>query len=158
VNDAVANATLRIPPGAPNHEVIGKVTFLHDTAIGGFGPHMHVRGKAMRYELLRSGADSAETLLYVKPYDFNWQIKYHPKLLVPVRKGDQLRITAWYDNSANNPNNPDPNREVRWGDQSWDEMLFAFFDYVIPVGLNPDLVTGDKPSPSPQPPARLTGQ
>jgi hypothetical protein len=151
VNDAVMNPSLRIPPGASNHQVIGKVTFHHDTVIGGFGPHMHVRGKAMRYELLRSGSETPEVLLDVPRYDFNWQIKYHPQTLVPVGNGDQLRITAWYDNSANNPNNPDPAREVRWGDQSWDEMLFAFFDFVIPADLNPDLVTGGRPSPPAQP-------
>ena len=61
VNNAVVNTTLRIPPGAPNHEVQGTVTFLHDTRIGGFGPHMHVRGKAMRNKLLQSEA-TAQTL------------------------------------------------------------------------------------------------
>src|SRR5262249_50620350 len=59
---------------------------------------------------------------------------------------DRMRVTAWYDNSVNNPNNPDPAREVRWGDQSWDEMLFAFFDFVIPADLDPDLVTGGRPT------------
>ena len=146
VNNAVVNTTLRIPPGAPNHEVQGTVTFLHDTRIGGFGPHMHVRGKAMRYELLRSEA-TAQTLLYVPEYNFNWQLKYQPADWVPVKKGDKLRITAWYDNSPNNRWNPDATQEVLWGDQSWDEMLFAFFDFVIPVDVDPDLVTGGKSPP-----------
>ena len=61
-----------------------------------------------------------------------------------MKKGDKLRITAWYDNSPNNRWNPDPTQEVFWGDQSWDEMLFAFFDFVIPVEVDPDLVTGRK--------------
>jgi hypothetical protein len=145
VNDAVTNMTLRIPPGAPNHEARGVVTFKNDTAIGGFGPHMHVRGKAMRYELLRDGAEPAEMLLDVPAYDFNWQMKYQPAKWVPVKKGDQLRITAWYDNSPNNRYNPDPTREVFWGEQSWDEMLFAFFDYKIPTESDPALVTGGVP-------------
>ena len=102
----------------------------------------------MRYELLRSGSDTAETLLYVPAYDFNWQLKYLPKTLVPVKKGDRLRVTAWYDNSPNNPHNPDSSREVRWGDQSWDEMLFAFLDFVIPADIEPVLVTGGPPKPS----------
>jgi hypothetical protein len=142
VNDAVVNLTIRIPPEAPNHEARGTVTFQGDTAIGGFGPHMHVRGKAMRYDLIRAATQETETLLYVPAYDFNWQIKYQPMEWVRVRKGDQLRVTAWYDNSANNRFNPDPKREVQWGDQSWDEMLFAFFDYVIPADGRPEVVTG----------------
>ena len=160
VNDAVANGTLRIPPGAPNHEVIGTVTFQHDTLIGNFGPHMHLRGKAMRLELLPGGAASAQTLLYVPAYDFNWQLKYLPKTLIPVKQGDRLRVTAWYDNSPNNRYNPDPGSEVLWGDQTWNEMLFAFFDYVIPVDMDPALVTGGVPKPAvpPSAPSAVTAR
>jgi hypothetical protein len=148
VNDAVMNPTIRIPPGAPNHQAEGTVTVQHDTRIGGFGPHMHVRGKAMRYELLRPGAEP-EILLDVPNYDFNWQIKYQPAHWVDVKKGDRIRVTAWYDNSPNNRNNPDPSKEVFWGDQSWSEMLFAFLDYVVPVDVDPGLVTGAvKPAPA----------
>lgn len=132
VNDAVINTTLRIPPGAGNHPVSAVVTVPRDTRIGAFGPHMHLRGKAMRIELLRAGQDP-KILLDVPAYDFNWQLKYQPKDWIVVNKGDQLRVTAWYDNSPNNRYNPDPAREVPWGDQSADEMLFAFFDYIIPV-------------------------
>ena len=147
VNDAIMNSTIRIPPGAPNHQAEGTVTVQHDTRIGGFGPHMHVRGKAMRYELLRTGT-KPEILLDVPNYDFNWQIKYQPAQWVEVKKGDQIRVTAWYDNSPNNRNNPDPSKEVFWGDQSWSEMLFAFLDYVVPVEVDPGLVTGAvKPAP-----------
>lgn len=140
VNNAVVNGTLRIPPGAANHQVDAVVTLQSDARLGAFGPHMHLRGKAMRFELLRPGAEP-ETLLYVPAYDFNWQLKYQPRQWVQVRKGDQLRVTAWYDNSPNNKSNPDPTKEVFWGDQSWSEMLFAFFDYVIPADADPlDLV------------------
>jgi hypothetical protein len=90
-------------------------------------------------------------LLYVPAYNFNWQLKYQPTTWVPVKKGDRLRITAWYDNSANNPHNPDPAREVPWGDQTSDEMLFAFFDFAIPADSNPDLVTGGRGSKTPRP-------
>jgi hypothetical protein len=148
VNEAVVNFTLRIPAGAANHPVTGTVTFQHDTLISGFGPQMHLRGKAMRYELLRAGAEP-ETLLYVPGYNFNWQLKYQPDKWVSVKKGDRLRVTAWYDNSPNNPNNPDPTVEVFWGDQSRDEMLFAFFDFIVPAGSSPSLVTGGKPAPVP---------
>lgn len=140
VNNAVVNASLKIPPGSANHPVVALVTVQNDTRIGGFGPHMHLRGKAMRMELLRPGQD-AKVLLDVPAYDFNWQLKYQPKDWVEVHKGDQLRVTAWYDNSPNNRYNPDPSREVPWGDQSFDEMLFAFFDYVIPADADPAAVT-----------------
>jgi hypothetical protein len=142
VNDAVANVSIRIPPGAANHEARGIVTFQGDTAISGFGPHMHVRGKAMRYDLIRSDSKETETLLDVPAYNFNWQMKYQPREWVRVRKGDQLKVTAWYDNSPNNPFNPDASKEVCWGDQSWDEMLFGFLDFVIPADSNPDTITG----------------
>jgi hypothetical protein len=150
VNDAVRNNTLSIPPGAANHVVLATAEFQHDTVISNFGPHMHLRGKAMRYELLRSGSSTPEILLDVPHYDFNWQLKYDPATPIAVKKGDTLRITAWYDNSANNPYNPNPAKQVHWGDQSWDEMLFAFLDYSIPADLDPTLVTGGpKPDESP---------
>ena len=151
VNNAVVNVTLRIPPDAANHQVSAVATFHHETKIGAFGPHMHVRGKAMKFELLRPGADP-EVLLNVPAYDFNWQLKYYPTELVKVRKGDQIRVTAWYDNSPNNKYNPDPTKEVFWGDQSWAEMLFAFFDFVIPKDGDPQLVTkAPKSQPAPAP-------
>jgi hypothetical protein len=145
VNDAVSNTSLRIPPGTPNHEVRGTVTFQGDTLIGGFGPHMHVRGRAMRYDLIRASTKETETLLYVPNYNFNWQLKYQPSQWIPVAKGDQLRVTAWYDNSPNNPSNPDAAQEVLWGDQSSSEMLFGFLDFVIPADANPESITGGPP-------------
>ena len=69
-----------------------------------------------------------EVLLRLPRFDFNWQLEYvldHPRQL---RRGSRLEVTGIYDNSANNPSNPDPNVEVRWGDQSWDEMLAGFFE------------------------------
>lgn len=147
VNNAVVNASLRIPPGAANHPVEALVMVQQDTRIGAFGPHMHLRGKAMRFELLRPGSDP-KVLLNVPAYDFNWQLKYQPTDWVTVRKGDQLRVTAWYDNSANNKSNPDPSKEVFWGDQSWSEMLFAFFDYVIPADGDPSEITGSRSASS----------
>jgi hypothetical protein len=142
VNDAVANVTLSVPPGAANHVVLATAEFQHDTVISNFGPHMHLRGKAMRYELLRAGSTTPEILLNVPHYDFNWQLKYNPVTPIAVKKRDILRITAWYDNSPNNPYNPDPKKQVHWGNQSWEEMLFAFFDFSIPADLDPSVVTG----------------
>jgi len=125
-----------IPPSAANHAVLATAEFQHDTVISNFGPHMHLRGKAIRYELLRSGSATPEILLDAPRYEFNWQLKYDPVTSITVKKGDSLRITAWYDNSPNNPYNPNPAKQVHCGDP-WDEMLFAFFDYSIPANLDP---------------------
>jgi peroxiredoxin len=93
-------------------------------------PHMHLRGKSFKYELLNSNAEVVETLLDVPAYDFNWQLKYvlkKPKLL---RAGQRIKCTAVYDNSKNNLANPDPNKAVRWGRQSFNEMMIGFMDYI----------------------------
>ena len=92
-------------------------------------PHMHVRGKDMTY-IAHYPDGTAETLLSVPKYDFNWQITYQlakPKVLP---KGTQLEVIAHYDNSANNKFNPDPTKDVRWGDQTWEEMMIGFFSTV----------------------------
>ena len=91
---------------------------------------MHLRGKSFKYELLNSNAEVVETLLDVPAYDFNWQLKYvlkKPKLL---RAGQRIKCTAVYDNSKNNLANPDPNKAVRWGRQSFNEMMIGFMDYI----------------------------
>ena len=89
-------------------------------------PHLHLRGKSFRFEAVYSDG-RRETLLDVPHYDFNWQLRY--ELAEPKRlpKGTRLVCTAHWDNSADNPNNPDPTRAVGWGDQTDDEMLIGFF-------------------------------
>ena len=91
-------------------------------------PHMHLRGKAFRYDLILPDGRT-ETLLNIPRYDFNWQTSY--KLLKPleVPAGARLRVTAWYDNSAENPVNPDPSRDVGYGEQTWDEMMIGYFEW-----------------------------
>lgn len=95
----------------------------------GFLPHMHLRGKAFRYELLRTDG-TEEVFLDVPRYDFNWQLYYDAWEPVRIEPGDRIRATAWYDNSEANPANPDPSVAVRWGDQSWEEMMIGFFEWV----------------------------
>ena len=74
-------------------------------------------------------------------YSFNWQLTYYLDQPIVLPKGTQLTATAYYDNSPNNPYNPDPNKEIYWGDQTWDEMLAGFVDLAIPADMNPlDLV------------------
>ena len=98
----------------------------------GMNPHMHLRGKSFRYELeLPDG--TRETLLDVPRYDFNWQLWYMLKEPKLIPKGSQMICTAYFDNSAENLANPDPSKEVTWGEQTWDEMMFGFYSTERPV-------------------------
>src|SRR5262249_19023196 len=101
-------------------------------------PHMHLRGSSMNLAA-KYPTGEQEELLRVPKYDFNWQLVYEvngPKILP---RGTVLRADATFDNSANNRFNPDPKSEVRWGDQSWEEMMVGFFNIAIPA--NADLRT-----------------
>jgi peroxiredoxin len=120
-----------IPAGAPNHKVMAQYRSSNDEQLISMTPHMHLRGKAFRY-VAHYPDGGEEILLDVPNYDFNWQLKYileKPKLLV---KGTRVVCTAQYDNSDENLANPDPTRDVRWGDQSWEEMMIGFLD-TIPI-------------------------
>jgi hypothetical protein len=118
-----------IPPGAPNHEVKRCYTFERDKVLLSITPHMHGRGKDARYDLKRPNG-TTETLLYVPRYDFNWQLVYRLKQPLYVEKGSVLTVTAHYDNSANNPINPDPSKAIRWGDKTEEEMMTSWIEYV----------------------------
>lgn len=113
-----------IPAGDPNYEVTHERSFDEDTYLLSMGPHMHLRGKAMKYELEYPDG-SMKTLLYVPRYDFNWQFlyEYEEPLLIPA--GSKLHMTWWFDNSADNPNNPDPTADVVYGPATTDEMANA---------------------------------
>ena len=118
-----------IPPRAPAHEVTATYTLKADGKIASFTPHMHDRGKDFRYEAtLPDGTQ--RTLLFVPTYDFNWQFVYVPKEMVALPKGTVLRATAHYDNSPDNPRNPDPDKTVTFGLQTFEEMMFGFIDLV----------------------------
>lgn len=119
-----------IPAGAPAHEVRGSRVLAEDTLITSFTPHMHVRGKSMTY-IATFPDGTKETLLSVPNYDFNWQISYElakPRLFP---KGTAIEVIATYDNSPNNKFNPDPTRDVRWGDQTFEEMMIGFWGTVV---------------------------
>lgn len=128
---SLVNLQFVIPPNAPNHEVTAQMRIPSDVKILSFLPHMHVRGKAARYELTPSGGQPT-TLLNVPKYNFNWQLNYIFKEPLSLKKGDSLKYTAWYDNSENNPANPDPNRRVGWGLQTADEMHLGYLEYIVP--------------------------
>jgi hypothetical protein len=136
VNAFIMNQTLRIPPGDGNHRVDGKVTLQQTVKLQSMFPHMHVRGKSFAYTATLPDGET-KALLDVPKYNFNWQLTYYLDQPVTLPAGTVLEATAYYDNSANNPYNPDPAKEVYWGDQTWDEMLAGFVDLAIPVGMNP---------------------
>lgn len=131
-NGAVLNERFAIPPGAANHVVRAEQQMPRDVQLLSLTPHMHVRGRSFRYEVHYPDG-KREVLLDVPRYDFNWQLSYEfaePKLLP---RGTKITCEASFDNSEDNLANPDPTKEVRWGDQSWEEMMIGFFD-LVPVG------------------------
>jgi len=128
------NHALIIPPGADDFRVEVQGTLPNDATLLSLFPHMHLRGKRFEYDIVRDDG-SVEVLLRVN-YHFHWQLSYRlaePRLL---KAGTKLRAIAWYDNSKNNPHNPDPTKTVTWGDQTSDEMMVGFFDVAVPVGMD----------------------
>jgi len=124
--------TLRIPPNEGNHQVVARHKFRRETTLLGMNPHMHLRGKSFRYELVNPDG-TREILLDVPKYDFNWQLWYMLKEPKQIPKGSTMECTAYFDNSADNPANPNPNTTVNWGEQTWDEMMFGFYSVITPV-------------------------
>jgi hypothetical protein len=137
-----------IPPGAPDYRVEARGSLPNDATLLSFFPHMHLRGKAFEYNIVHEGAEGRnlrtgefgptsgiEPLLRVR-YHFHWQMSYRlaqPRLL---RAGTELQAVAWYDNSRDNPHNPDPDAAVRWGEQTYDEMMVGFFDVAVAANLD----------------------
>jgi hypothetical protein len=122
--------TLVIPPGDPNYESTASFAFKEDSHIDSLHPHMHVRGKDFLYRLVYPDGTS-KILLSVPRYDFAWQLTYFLKEPVAAPKGSRLEVVAHHDNSAKNKFNPDPTATVRWGDQTWDEMMIGYLDYTV---------------------------
>ena len=126
------NTKLKIPPHASNHREEARKVFDEEVVLLSLFPHMHMRGKSFRYEL--SYPDGRhEVLLDVPQYDFNWQNSFvlaEPKV---IPKGTKMLCTAHYDNSDENLANPDPSKTVRWGEQTWEEMLIGWHDVASPV-------------------------
>jgi hypothetical protein len=124
------NAQFVIPAGASNHEVTSSWVAKEDVRILDLMPHMHVRGKDFTYTAVYPDG-RREVVLHVPKYDFNWQLLYMLKKPLFLPKGSRLECVAHFDNSANNKFNPDPTKEVRWGAQTWEEMMIGWFDYVL---------------------------
>lgn len=138
-----------IPPGDPNFEVRSSFEFGADTKVSMLMPHMHLRGKDFTFTAVYPTGER-EVLLSVPKYDFAWQLIYKPAKELIMPKGSRFECVAHYDNSPNNPFNPDPKAEVRYGDQSWEEMMFGFFDVAIDADKDlRSIVPQRRPEPKP---------
>jgi hypothetical protein len=135
---ASANSKFAIPPGAPDYEVNSTITLREDSKLATLLPHMHLRGKSFQMRAVYPTGET-EVLLNVPHYDFNWQLIYRPVEQKLLPKGTKIECTAKFDNSANNKFNPDPTATVRFGEQSWEEMMIGFFD----VAVEPDMDAAD---------------
>jgi mono/diheme cytochrome c family protein len=136
----VVNSLFSIPPGAENHEATACYNVPRDIQFVNYFPHMHVRGKAMKYEIVYPDG-RRETLLQVDKYNFNWQTLYALKRPVSVPKGSRFVVTARFDNSAKNKLNPDPTKTVRFGEPTYDEMLVGYADIIGAIAkLDPKLL------------------
>jgi len=123
-----------IPPGANDYRVEARGTLPNDATLLSFFPHMHLRGKRFEYNIVaKDGA--IEPLLRVN-WDFHWQLSYELAEPMHLAAGTELQAVAWFDNSSANPHNPDPSVAVRWGDQTYVEMMVGFFDVAIPADLD----------------------
>jgi peroxiredoxin len=125
-----ANVLIRVPPGDPHYRAENVHVFREDARILSFMPHMHTRGKSWQYEATYPDGRQ-ETLLSIPRWDFNWQSIYRFAEPVRVPKGTKIRAVAHWDNSSANPQNPDPTKEIRYGPQTWDEMMNGWIAYVL---------------------------
>ncbi|MEK6288654.1 MAG: thiol-disulfide isomerase [Acidobacteriota bacterium] len=130
ITTGAVSRNLVIPAGDPNYESKATFNFKEDSHIVSFMPHMHVRGKDFEYKLVYPDGTS-KILLKVPKYDFNWQLVYFMKEPVAAPKGSRIECVAHHDNSERNKYNPDPTKEVRWGPQTWEEMMIGWLDYTM---------------------------
>jgi hypothetical protein len=126
----IANPLFAIPAGAANHQVEAEATFSEDVRVWTMHPHMHLRGKDMTYTVVYPDGRS-QIVLNVPKFDFGWQTDYWLAEPLALPKGSKLHVRAHFDNSAANRSNPDPTQVVRWGDQTWEEMMIGFFTYTV---------------------------
>jgi len=136
VNSWIMNTEFEIPPGDPNVEAHSTYTFPQDSHIYALFPHMHYRGKDFTFTATYPDGRTEE-LLKVSRYDFNWQTTYKLEKPIAIPEGTRIDCVAHWDNSKNNPDNPDPTKTVRFGPESYDEMMIGFVDYTVDVGIRP---------------------
>lgn len=130
---SIFDARFRIPPGAAAHPVSAQLERpLSECQLVALSPHMHVRGKSFRYTAIFPSGER-QVLLDVPQYDFNWQTEYKLKDWLTLPEGTQLLGEATFDNSDKNLNNPDPTQWVRFGEQTWEEMMIGYFHVAVPI-------------------------
>jgi hypothetical protein len=129
----IANPALAIPPGAASHKVEAEATFTEDVKVWTLHPHMHLRGKDMTYTVTYPDGRQ-QVALSVPKFDFGWQTDYWLAEPLTLPKGSKIHVAAHFDNSPANKANPDPSATVRWGDQTWEEMMIGFFTYTVESG------------------------
>ena len=124
------NGRFVIPAGARDHRVDAEIGFNESVHVWALFPHTHLRGKRWEYKLVHADGTS-EVILSVPRYDFNWQTYYIFEKPLAIPATSRITSAAWYDNSADNPSNPNAKSEVRWGDQTWEEMQYTGFLYTV---------------------------
>jgi hypothetical protein len=126
----IQNHYFKLPAGDGNHEVTACYTFDADVSLTSYMPHMHLRGKDMKYDVIYPDGRQ-ETLLWVPKFSFNWQTMYYLKKPVSIPKGTKFIVTAHFDNSDKNKYNPDAAKTIRWGDPTYEEMMIGWMEYYV---------------------------
>jgi peroxiredoxin len=134
----IANPDLMLPPDRDNVAVPSAAVFTDDARLLSFMPHMHLRGKDFKYTITRPG-EAPQVVLSVPAYDFGWQTYYILSEPMSLPKGTQIDCLAHFDNSSGNPYNPDPTKLVKWGEQTWEEMMIGYVDIDVPAGSPPPI-------------------
>jgi peroxiredoxin/mono/diheme cytochrome c family protein len=129
----IANPDLMLPAERDNVAVSSEAVVSADARLLSFMPHMHLRGKDFKYTITRPG-ESPQVALSVPAYDFGWQTYYVLSEPMSLPKGTRIDCLAHFDNSSNNPYNPDPSKLVRWGEQTFEEMMIGYVDVDVPAG------------------------
>ncbi|WP_406696947.1 cytochrome c [Singulisphaera sp. Ch08] len=142
----ISQKDFTIPPGAANHPVRSTYRFINDARLLSLMPHMHLRGKDFLYTATYPDGRT-EVLLSVPAYDFGWQSVYRLAAPKPMPAGTRIDCLAHFDNSESNPANPDPRLAIRWGEQTFDEMMIGFIDFDEDASLS---LSSIAPQPRPQ--------
>jgi hypothetical protein len=124
--------SLKIPPGEASYRVEAMARMPQTVSLVGMRAHMHLRGRSFQFRAVYPDGQR-EILLDIPRYDFNWQPYYYLETPKVLPRGTVIECTAYFDNSANNPFNPDPSATITWGPQSWDEMMIGWLDVAVPL-------------------------
>lgn len=130
ITRGIADVKFQIPPNDPNYQITSSFEFPEAVTIQAMMPHMHYRGKDFTYTAVYPDGRK-EILLSTPKYNFEWQVYYRPAEKIKLPAGSRIDCVAHFDNSSGNPLNPDPNATVRFGEQTWEEMMIGWIDYTF---------------------------